>query len=413
MFQVGGSIAGLFTGILLSKLSQVQSVTILERYAENQQEDQGAGIRMSDDVIEAITQATGLQPQDYCLQSDRIQHLSEMGDVVMTQPLGVWCTNWRQVFLALLGKFNEAGRGEYRHHCNLKKLEDNGGTVNVTFDNADGVSESTQADIVIGADGLSSTTRELLAPGSKREYVGYTVLRGLTEKEDLSPEVFAIHDKTATFAFNHDSQIICYWVPAGDGRVSDETQVLNWAWYNTFSDDQFANVMTGKDGRRHHWSLSGSAMKDEVANNTRTKAKNELPRAMAEMVEETKQPFLQVVSDMVVPANVFMDGKVVLIGDAVAGQRPHTASSCTQCCFHAILVTAWVEGLISTDQMSKEAREYSNILIDAGKQLGVYTQSTTLSPAEKAKGFFGTWFPTQAKLSATFKEFLAKTKATG
>lgn len=381
-------------------------MTILERSGADQQHDQGAGIRLADDVIDAIRDATGLQPQEYCVLTDHFINIAPNGHVVMDQPTVAWCTNWRQLFLALLGKFKEAGKGCYRHDCYVENLKDEGSAVTVNLKNATGQTEPMEADIVVAADGLSSTIRELLAPGSKREYVGYVILRGLVERDQLSPETLKAHATCGAFCFNHDSQIISYWVPAGDGPVSNETQVWNWGWYSTYSKDELEDLMTGKDGRRHRWALPAGAMKDSLVNRIKAKATADLPRVMAEGVEKTEQPFVQVISDMVAPENVFMDGKVVLIGDAVAGQRPHTASSCTQCCYHGLLVAAWVDGKISLEQMSKDARDYSNILVDVGKQLSV-TQDTTLPWSEKAKSFFSTWFPTQARLTAKFKQLVA------
>ena len=42
---------------------------------------------------------------------------------------------------------------------------------------------------------------------------------------------------------------------------------------------------------------------------------------------KTKNPFVQLVTDIISPSAVFHDGHVVLVGDALSGARPHTTAS--------------------------------------------------------------------------------------
>jgi 2-polyprenyl-6-methoxyphenol hydroxylase-like FAD-dependent oxidoreductase len=57
-----------------------------------------------------------------------------------------------------------------------------GDGVTARFDN--GAAE--HGDLLVGADGLHSTVRNLLSPGTRPSYVGYVAWRGLVEEASLS-----------------------------------------------------------------------------------------------------------------------------------------------------------------------------------------------------------------------------------
>ena len=51
---------------------------------------------------------------------------------------------------------------------------------------------------------------------------------------------------------------------------------------------------------------------------------------LAELIEKTRKPFVQLVTDMMSPLNSFLGGRVMLVGDAMAGPRPQVAASTSQ-----------------------------------------------------------------------------------
>jgi 2-polyprenyl-6-methoxyphenol hydroxylase-like FAD-dependent oxidoreductase len=78
------------------------------------------------------------------------------------------------------------GMARYLSGVRVTDLKDIGELVKVEFEGVDG-KETLVADIVIGADGPSSTVRRLLLPEAERTYAGYVTWRG-TVKESLLSE---------------------------------------------------------------------------------------------------------------------------------------------------------------------------------------------------------------------------------
>lgn len=406
---VGGSIAGLFAGVVLSTLPRVRSITILERFQEHLQRDQGAGIRLSNEFLDSMTRYADVRPEDYCIATRWLRLMDEKGDILMERdlhPQVMWSSSWYQIFRALITKFTAADQDKtrYRHQCPVHNLVDRGGTVEIQFSNEEGKTETAEAELAICADGISSTMKQLLVPECKRTYAGYTILRGLVLESQLSPEVLAVFDDSAVSAYNHNSQMLSYWVPSNEGQFSRDKRYFNWGWYSTYSEEELDDIMTDSFGTRRRFTMPQGSLKEEVANQIRARAREELPPAFAEAVSKTKQPFVQVITDSTAPQTIFLGGKVIMIGDAVAGQRPHSASSCTQSAFHGLLLESYLRGSITLDQLSRQALEFSKVLVDAGKEIGSYTQSTELTPTEKNQKFMASWFPVQARLTAKYKK---------
>lgn len=87
-------------------------------------------------------------------------------------------------------------------------------------------------------------------------------------------------------------------------------------------------------------------------------------------------------------------------------RRPHTGSACTQCTFHTLLLESYLQGDITLDNMGQQAREFSKLLVTGGRELGVYTQSTELTPPEKAQKYMAAWLPIQADLSTKYNNYV-------
>ena len=126
-------------------------------------------------------------------------------------------TSWDLFFYVLRANFDqvesgycevpEAVSGEvtdaYRHGHTVSDVRSGkGGRIEVEYHDLEGNTRSETADLVVGADGPSSTLRKILMPDMKREYAGYVAWRGTVLESEVSEaakrafvEKFAFHKK--------------------------------------------------------------------------------------------------------------------------------------------------------------------------------------------------------------------------
>ena len=131
--------------------------------------------------------------------------------------------------------------------------------------------------------------------------------------------------------------------------------------------------MTDKDGVVHPY--TNQHPPQDTIQGQRAFAKKILPPQFAELVELTEKPFIQAITDVYSPQSVFYDGRVVLMGDAVAGFRPHTAGSTGQAAFHALNLAQYLrDDEFDWKSFEKEVLEYAKKGVEHGMQLGNRSQ---------------------------------------
>lgn len=180
------------------------------------------------------------------------------------------------------------------------------------------------------------------------------------------------------FAFFHGQgiQILAYVIPGENGTLEKGKRLLNWVWYCNYPEDsaEYKDLMTDRDGKRHAVTLPVGGMKEDVWARQKMFAEEVLPPQFAELVRKTEQPFVQAITDVISPENMFMDGKVLLVGDALAGFRPHTAASTSQGAFDALTFADLLQGKISREEYREKVLEFARIVQRHGVVLGERSQ---------------------------------------
>lgn len=346
---VGGSLTGLFAGIVLRSLPQVSTITILERLREEQLQDLGAGIRCNQEVNDAILERLGVKPYEYAAFLNVYRSFDSKGRELSKLDIETWTTTWGQLFRVLrrgfeghIGEWKEkTAKCEYRLGCSfvgLQELKEDvvNGTQNssnsqtasrpcirVDFANEHGQTESITADLVIGADGASSKVRSLASPEVKRTTTSYLCYRGVVNPSDLSPSTVSLYHRTTIFSWpgRNTGQFVSYVVPGRSDKPSESTHCVNWVLYSNKSPEEIKQLMTDRDGKVHQYTLPRGKMSDEEVEKLRREARETLPEVHVEVIEKTEHPFVQLVTDSLATRNSFMDGRLLLVGDAVGGQR--------------------------------------------------------------------------------------------
>ena len=240
------------------------------------------------------------------------------------------------------------------HGHKVVELQDKGNKVVVKYETSEGSTGEMEADLVIGADGPSSTIRSLLTTGVERTYAGYVALRGTVPENSVSPKTLEAFKERFTFFHTKGIQILAYLIPGENGTLEPGKRLINFVYYTNFpspslSDPSpdFRELMTDVDGQYHR-------------------------------IRATEKPFVQAVTDVVAPTNEFMDGRVILIGDALAGFRPHTVASTSQACFDAMILADMIEGKVSRSAWKKETLGYARTLQKRGVDMGERSQHQDL-----------------------------------
>lgn len=254
------------------------------------------------------------------------------------------------------------------------KLEGNG--IQVEWESGDGEKGNIAADYLIGADGPSSTIRKILEPGVQRKFTGYCALRGTVPENEVSQAAKEAFSERFTFFHASGIQILAYLIPGKNGTTEPGQRLVNFVYYTNFPEgsDELEEVMTDRNGQRRHITMPPGMMPEAAWEKQKQIARDRLPPQFAEIICKTKQPFVQAITDVITPTNEYMDGRVILVGDALAGFRPHTVASTSQACFDAMVLADYFGGKISHDDWKKQTLGFARLIQKRGVDMGNRSQ---------------------------------------
>lgn len=405
---IGGSLTGLMHALtLLTHIPSIQ-LLILERSPSNLLHNQGAGV-VASPVLQTFFERYVVCPDHaIAVESKERLYLDRAGNVVegSVEVRSQKMTSWDLLFRLLRhrvdgrdaseylsleerGRVEEVLRGEegvgkggggfarYENGCFVESVEDAGDEgVRVGWRNKDGEMESATADFVFAADGASSGVRRQLLPSVERKYVGYVAWRGTVEETRLSPAAMDVFVERFPFFHSSGLQVLGYLIPGENGALAKGKRLANWVWYCNYEEGsaEYEELMTDKDGKRHAVTLPVGGMKDKIWERQKKYASEVLPPQFAELVNKTEHPFIQAITDVISPENELLNSKVLLVGDALAGFRPHTAASTGQAAFDALTLAELLEGTIDRSEYSKRVLQHATEVQKHGVMLGERSQ---------------------------------------
>jgi 2-polyprenyl-6-methoxyphenol hydroxylase-like FAD-dependent oxidoreductase len=260
----------------------------------------------------------------HSLLSKGVIEVDASGEIVRRSPVNIQYTSWGLLHLCLRESFEslavESEGSSYDYGCTVEKVEEQGDMVLVSY-STKGQQLTMEADLVIGADGASSSIRECLLPQVRRTYAGYVIWRGLVPENDLSKAGRDMFVENGSVHWGEEFIAICYPIPDETTGIGIGKRLANWGWYQNLSEGDLDELMHDVNGERHKFTLPMGKMSPKLMAKQYAHAKETMPPPFVELVTKTALPFIQVVTDVLSPRNLFYGGKVVLIGDAVAGIR--------------------------------------------------------------------------------------------
>jgi 2-polyprenyl-6-methoxyphenol hydroxylase-like FAD-dependent oxidoreductase len=368
----------------------------LERNPAPLLHDQGAGIVAGGHALAFLQRYNRCQRKAVAVRSTRRQYLDKEGNIVHSVDAAHDMSSWGLTYHLMRANYDglasaycdvpppdpSHGTASHLHDRTVTAVDlldiDNDGGVCVAWQSTSDPSQTgtLNADVVIGADGPGSSIRSLFSPHTQRTYAGYCALRGTVVEHEATPGTLQTFANRFTFYHGPGIQILAYLIPGEHGTVEPGQRLINFVYYTNFPADspELAEILTDCQGKRHRITVPPGMMDPKAWQRQTDLARARLPPQFAEIVCKTQRPFVQAVTDVLSPANEFCDGRVVLIGDALAGFRPHTVASTAQAAFDAMLYADYVAGRLGREEWTRFTMGYARGVQRRSVEMGERSQ---------------------------------------
>lgn len=366
---VGGSIAGCAAAIELERAGC--EVTIFERSAGSLK-DRGAGIGIPFALLELL-QERDLFDADMAVVPIALRDFvirAHGGDrLLWQQGFVIAATSWDELYRNLRKRVRD---DVYRQGCEVTAIRTTSQGAMLEL-----AAEQTIAfDLVVCADGYTSTGRRRLFAGQDLRYAGYIMWRGLLDEALLSS--VEPYEGINIFAMSRLGHLIAYLVPGKQGETRPGERRLNWGWYMNTAQAELGVALTDRDGRRHATSLPAGSISEERVSHLCELAHDFMPAFVAEAIALTEQPFIQAIFDLHTPS--YRRGNILLLGDASSVARPHAAAGATKALYGAVALAASLKTNTSLESAltlwNEEQSREGERLVSLSKRLGMALQDT-------------------------------------
>jgi 2,6-dihydroxypyridine 3-monooxygenase len=294
---VGGSLTGPLTALMLSRAG-FEDVTVFE--GAPQSLSRAGGVIGLDYASLDVLDELGIPQSEYITYtSEKVVSRCVQENAVVNESLTSYAgrnTSWNALHEALVSKLPTGvySPGQHVRHIEAGRLWSD---------------QIRPFDLVIGADGRNSTVRRIFDPDRQLHYAGYVAHRGWYNHELPDLMDFTRFEALGT-QFN----------------LFPDRGGVDWTFYMEETEEEYEFHYGAKPDKRpfvlpHHVSEGARRRVD-------TRAYSVLPHQEATLVQATENRMVAPIMDIDAPTQaVFEDGeaRVVLIGDALAPVRPHTA----------------------------------------------------------------------------------------
>jgi 2-polyprenyl-6-methoxyphenol hydroxylase-like FAD-dependent oxidoreductase len=364
---IGGSMSGLFAGLLLRKRGF--EVEIHER-VDSELSGRGAGI-VAQPVVAEILRGLGIEPVDLGVEMTTRKVFDVRGRIVCTAERPQTLTAWERVYRILRDAFPAE---HYRRGLGLKSFEQTGQSVVAHF--SDG--SSAEADVLIGADGIRSTVRQQLLPDLAPLYSGYVAWRAMLPESSIPPAVHRELFEFLAFCLPPGEQFLGYPVAGPDNDLRPGHRRYNVVWYRPADEStELQELLTDESGVTHSISIPPPLIRRKAIAEMQAAAERLVApqfRAIARLMDE---PVLQPIYDLETPRMAF--GRVAIIGDAAFVARPHVGAGVAKAAEDALALA----DALAADAVEPALRRFEALRLPVGRRiieharhLGAYLQAT-------------------------------------
>ena len=288
---------------------------------------------------------------------DYRQCLAHDGATVVKLPVHNTGTAWDVVY----GLLRDAlPKNCYRQSMEFIRLEQNGPVVTAIFHDG----SSAKGDLLIGADGVYSSVRGQLSPGSKPEYAGYVSWRSLVRDNQVPEQYRTILFENMNFCLPDGEMVMTTPVPTKPDEAKDILR-CQFSWFRPTEYADVLDLCTDATGKQHGHSIPPPLLRQDLVNSIKSRAKEILAPQVASLISAAEEMILQPIFDFTTDQMVF--GRVVLLGDSAFVARPHVGTGVTKVALDAM---ALVDALTShSGGIEAALKEYEIERLEAGRSL--------------------------------------------
>jgi len=355
---VGGSLAGLFAGILLSR--DGHDVRIYERSSTGFA-GRGAGLVPQQEVFHILREIGVEHLATFGVVSNDRIYLDKSGAVRQRMPMPQMQISWDLLYSAVVANL---GAQNYILGKPVKYVREDAGRSIISFE--DGSTET--ADLVIGADGLGSVVRSAINVDADSRYAGYVAWRGLIPELALPPNASPLPGNF-TFYIAAGNHALGYLVPGPGGEIAKGERRYNWVWYRFVDKNDLEETFTGQSGRSSRFSLARGELSDTRRRLLREDAGRLLPPQFSVAVDAEATPSVQGIFDY--EANRMSGSSTALIGDAAFVVRPHTAMGVAKAAADVLSLRAHIR---QAPNLEVALRSFDSDRVAVGRDIAAYGQ---------------------------------------
>ena len=364
---IGGSMSGLLAGLLLRRAGW--HVDIFER-VEGELAGRGAGI-VAQPYLIATLRGIGIDTSGLGVEIRTRKIIDVSGRVTNELACAQVLTAWERVYRALRDQFPASN---YHRGRGLTHFTQTAASVLAHF--GEGTSE--RGELLVGADGLRSTARQLCLPELGPRYAGYVAWRALVPEAAFPP---TIHDdlfEYMTFCLPPGEQFLGYPIAGPENDLRPGHRRYNIVWYRPADEaTELQELLTDESGTYHGISIPPPLIRRKAVADMRAAAERLLApqfRALVRMIEE---PILQPIYDLESPRIAF--GRIAIMGDAAFVARPHVAAGVAKAADDAAALVA----ALARDEVEPALRRFESERVPVGRRiierarhLGSYLQAS-------------------------------------
>jgi 2,6-dihydroxypyridine 3-monooxygenase len=296
---IGGSIAGCALALLLKDKFDI---TVFERSKDLK--SRGAGITISKELLQTLITKDLIDKETigysastrsfYC----QLPSKPDYGHCLWHQDISIVSLHWDTLFLNLRKRIPDK---IYKNECRIVDVKLlNREPSQIVFESG----ETQEFDLVIFADGSQSIGRKLISEDSQLTYSGYVAWRGILDF-DLIKDKSPFINNIPYYCFNN-GHLLAYPVDY------DGVKKLNWVFYEKLPIENLDSL-----GPTTQIDFSETTHLHQLAN-------SKLPKEIAQIIINTKSPFMQKIVD--VRVEKLVSKGALLLGDASVVLRPHVGS---------------------------------------------------------------------------------------